>query len=127
VCSPDRQPMSICVIADSDKTPILENCGPSEKLAITRRSWSDVKEVSRPAAWFKTAMSTLRPNITALLDTLLPQVDGSPALQSLVMCSYFIASGMAINQLKMLFAQASNILVPRRPLYHSLRPAAGQD
>jgi hypothetical protein len=127
VCSPDRQPMSICVIADGDKTPILENCGPSEKLVITRRSWSDVKEVSRPGARFKTAMSTLRPNITALLDTLLPQVDGSPALQSLVMCSYFIASGMAIDQLQMLFAQVSNILVARWPLYHSLRPAAGQD
>jgi hypothetical protein len=125
--SPDRKPMSICVVSDGDKTPILENCSPSEKLVIARRSWRDVKEVSRSAAWFKKAMSTLRPNITALLDTLLPQVDGSPALQSLVMCSYFIASGMAINQVKMLFAQASNILVPQRPLYHSLRPAAGQD
>jgi hypothetical protein len=42
----------------------------------------------------KTAVSNIRPKITALLWALLQQVDGNPALQSLVMCLYFIASGM---------------------------------
>jgi hypothetical protein len=70
-----------------------------------------------PLRSLKTAMSKVHPKINTLLWALLPQADGSPALQSLVMCLYFITSGVATNLLKILYEQASNILMARAPLY----------
>jgi hypothetical protein len=67
------------------------------------------------------------PKITGLLWALLPRVDGNPAIQSLVMCLYFIASGVATSQLKMLYALAFNIIVTRGPRYLPLRRATGRD
>jgi hypothetical protein len=126
VCLPDRQPKSTCMTADSEEEPLHGKCGLLEGIVLTRLSGSHAKAGSTRSALLNTAMLKLYPKTTALLWALLPQVDGSPALQSLVMCLYFVASGMATNQLKMLCAQASNILVARGPLYHWLHPAAGR-
>jgi hypothetical protein len=126
VCSPDRQPKSTCVTADCEDKSFHRNRSLLEEFVLTRPSGSHAKAASRRSALLKTAMLKLYPKITALLWGLLSQVDGSPALQSLVMCLYFIVSGMATNQLKMLYAQASTILVARGPLYHRLHPAAGR-
>jgi hypothetical protein len=109
VCSPDRQPKSTCMTADSGDKPLHRNCSLLEEIALTRPSGSHAKAASRRSALLKTAMLKLYPKITALLWALLPQVDGSPALQSLVMCLYFIASGMATNQLKMLYGSHASL------------------
>jgi hypothetical protein len=125
MCSQDRQPKSTCMTAASEDKSLHHNCSHLEEIVLTRPSGSHAKAASRRSALLKTAMLKLYPKITALLWALLPQVDGSPALQSLVICLYFIASGTATHQLKMLYGQASNILVARGALYR-LHPAAGR-
>jgi hypothetical protein len=116
-----------CMTADSAGKTFHGNWGLLEEIALTHPSGSQAKAMSKRAAPLKTAMSKLFPRIAALLWALLPQVDCSPAVQSLVMCLYCIASGMATNQLKMLYAQMFNILLARGPLNHRLPIAAGRD
>lgn len=125
MCWRDRQPKSTCITAESEHRPLHRDCSLFKEIVSTRPSRSYMKAVSRRSTLLKTAMSKLYPKIVALLWALLPQVDGSPALQSLVICLYCIASGMATHQFKMLCAQAFNILVARGPLSLQWHPAAG--
>jgi hypothetical protein len=99
--------------ADSGERPLHINGSLFEEIDLTRLLGSHARPVPKRLELLKKGMSTLYPKIAALLWTLLPQVEGSPSLQSLAMCLHFIASGMATNQLKMLYAQAFNTC-PRR-------------
>ena len=97
---------------------LQSNCLPIEWLSLIRSSRSSAKGVSRHSKWLKMALTKVYPKITALLWAFLPQVDGSPALQSLVICLYFITSGTATDLVKRLYMQASAILVGQGPLFY---------
>jgi hypothetical protein len=120
VYSQDRQRRSTCTAAETGNGPLLDDCGLVEEIFLTRPSGNQAKAESRHSALLKTAMWKCHLTITALLWELLSQVDGSPALQSLLTCVYLIASGIATNQIKMLYAQAANIFLARGPILSSV-------
>jgi threonine/homoserine/homoserine lactone efflux protein len=57
----------------------------------------------RPRLFASGFSMSFGPKITCFLLALLPQFEGSPALQSLFMSLFFIASGTAANLLRTLF------------------------
>jgi hypothetical protein len=126
VCSQDGLPKSIFLTSHSGDKTLQSDCSLFEEIVLARPSGNHSMGVLRRSTLLKTAMSKLYPRIAALLWALLQQVDGSPALQSLVLCLYFIASGMATNQVKMFYARVSDILLARGSPYHRLPSTAGR-
>jgi hypothetical protein len=79
-------------------TLIATNCGASKPPLASKRPSSN---------WLRRAAALVSPKTTAVLQAALPQFEGSPLVQSLILSLMLLTSGSALNLLRFSLANMS--------------------